>query len=198
MAREVCYMRHLPLALAKLFGINQNASENISHVLNSSIRIIDEILEDGGVGQIAGFERPQRINLEVPEDDFGENRGMIPAGAQQRGERNHTPSSSDSDEDNVRRPNVYLELLDNVIRIAQTTILPHRDAAVAPVNGPVHPGFNHNAAFGVRSQGQVNHDIKVGAAGELFVGGSLLDFISLLTIFSSGVRTFEISEPPIF
>jgi hypothetical protein len=38
-----------------------------------------------------------------------------------------------------------------------------------PGNVQFHQGFDHAAAFGIRSQGQMNHDTKIGAAGELFV-----------------------------
>ncbi len=64
--------------------------------------------------------------------------------------------------------NAYLELLDNVIRIASRAVLPRSDALV-PGIGVFHPGYVHNEAFGVRTQGQMNHDFKIGAAGELFV-----------------------------
>ncbi|CZR67410.1 uncharacterized protein PAC_17309 [Phialocephala subalpina] len=196
-AREVCYMRELPHALTKLFKIAQSTSENISHVLNSSIAVIDELLEQGGIGKVPGIESPPRRAVEGM-DEYGVDIGEEAAPSEVSGavprafSRSETPSSSIFGERDVRTPprqvvppprspslaypegndfftdNAYLELLDNVIRIARRTILPHSNALAGPANGQFHPGFDHDAAFGTRSQGQMNHDFKIGAAGELF------------------------------
>jgi hypothetical protein len=63
----------------------------------------------------------------------------------------------------------YVQLLDSVIRIARRSVFPHRDAVRGTNAGNFLPGFVHEDAFGTRTQGQMNHDIKIGAAGELFV-----------------------------
>jgi hypothetical protein len=63
----------------------------------------------------------------------------------------------------------YTQLLDHIIRIARRTILPQSEFAVAPGQGHDLPGFNRQAAFGVRALNQTLHDINIGAAGELFV-----------------------------
>lgn len=197
-AREVCYMRELPHALTKRFQITQSASENISHILNSSIAVIDELLEQGGIGEVPGVEvRPRRSVEDRDEHGFDIDEEPAPSdvsgGEPRFSERLNTPTSSIFGEGGVRasprqvvvpprRPspaylernefftdNAYLELLDNVIRIARRTTIPHRSALAGPANGQFHPGFDHDAAFGIRSQGQMNHDVKIGAAGELFV-----------------------------
>lgn len=196
-AREVCYMRELPHALTKLFKITQSAGENISHVLNSSIAVIDELLEQGGIGLVPGIESPPRRVVE-DVDEHGANvreEASSEVSEEHPGffERLNTPSSSIFGRGNMRTSprqvvplqrspsrvyregnefftdNAYLELLDNVIRIARRTTLPHHNALAGPANGQFHPGFDHDAAFGIRSQGQMNHDFKIGAAGELFV-----------------------------
>jgi hypothetical protein len=196
-AREVCYMRELPHALTKLFKITQSASENISHVLNSSIAVIDELLEQGGIGKVPGVgveSPPRRVVEDMDEHEVDIDEEAAPSevsgGDPRFFERLHTPpSSSIFGEGSVRTSprqvvpprspspaenefftnNAYLELLDNVIRIARRTTLPHRSALAGPANGQFHPGFDHDAVFGIRSQGQMNHDFKIGAAGELFV-----------------------------
>jgi hypothetical protein len=63
----------------------------------------------------------------------------------------------------------YRNILDDVIRIAHRTILPHHNFRPGVGGVQFHQGFDHEAAFGIRSQGQLDHDIRVGAAGELFV-----------------------------
>jgi hypothetical protein len=65
--------------------------------------------------------------------------------------------------------NAYRELLSHVIRVADRTELPRCNALAHPSSGQNFPGFNRADAFGIRSQNQINHDVKVGAAGELFV-----------------------------
>jgi hypothetical protein len=194
-AREVCYKRELPHALTKLFKITESAGESISHVLNSSIVVINELLERGGIGAVPGIEPPPRRVVDVIDEqgvDIGEE--VTPSeGGPGLLQSSDTPSSSILGEDDVQTslrqvvarlrspslaysegnevltPNAWLALLDNVIRIARRTTIPHHNALVGPNNGQFHPDFDHDAAFGIRSQGQMNHDFKIGAAGELFV-----------------------------
>jgi hypothetical protein len=210
-AREICYVRELPRALASLLKITTLAAESISHVLNSRISVIDELLEIGGVGKAPGLDAPQRSNVENMDEDREEyeqewlpSRKSVQTTAEEVDpalresgrvptlpERLGTPSSSSSGQEvgrvspsRIRTPlrsvslavpeeivftrNAYRELLDNVIRIARQAVLPHRDAALSGI-GRFHPGYVHDDAFGVRTQGQMNHDFKIGAAGELFV-----------------------------
>jgi hypothetical protein len=210
-AREVCYSRELPHALASLCKIAPLAVENISHVLNSSILVIDELLEIGGVGMVPGMDSPPRVNDENRDQEREELEEGTPSRTSfQRSsvetshvlresgrvstppERLNTPSSSVSgqgsavvsprqispplrsispavpEENAFTRDTAYLELLNNVIRIARRAVLPHRDAVASGI-GRFHPGYAHDDAFGIRSQGQMNHDFKIGAAGELFV-----------------------------
>lgn len=193
--REVCYMRELPHALTKLFKIKESAGESISHVLNSSIVVINELLEQGGIGAVPSIEPPPRRVVEAIDEqgvDIGEEVTPSEEGPGLF-QRSDTPSSSIVREDDVRTtihqvvvrarspslaypegnevltPDAWLALLDNVIRIARRTTIPHRNAPIGPTNGQFHPDFDHDAAFGIRSQRQMNHDFKIGAAGQLFV-----------------------------
>jgi hypothetical protein len=213
-AMEICYSRELPHALASLFKITPGAVENISHVLNSRISVIDELLEMGGVGMIPGMDAPPRGNAEnrgQEREQFEEGtpsrtsyqRSSVGVDHVLRGsgrvstppERLNTPSSSHSsqgslgtspnqisprprsvspavpEENAFTRGTAYQELLSNVIRIARRSVLPHRDAVASGI-GRFHPGYVHDDTFGIRSQGQMNHDFKIGAAGELFVSVS--------------------------
>jgi hypothetical protein len=156
--------------------------------------VINELLEQGGIGAVPGIEPPPRRVVEVIDEqgvDIGEE--VTPSeGGLGLFQRSDTSSSSIFGEDDVRTslqvvarprspslaypegnevltPDAWLALLDNVIRIARRTTIPHRNALVGPTNGQFHLDFDHDAAFGIRSQGQMNHDFKIGAAGELFV-----------------------------
>jgi hypothetical protein len=82
---------------------------------------------------------------------------------------NRSPSPEDVAQGIFAGIDAYRELLDNVIRIASRTTLPRYRAMAGPGGGQFHPGFDLEAAFGVRSQDQMTHDTRIGAAGELFV-----------------------------
>src|SRR5208282_730118 len=60
--------------------------------------------------------------------------------------------------------------LNSVVQIAKRVALPHRDFINAEGHFgdfPLHQGFDHEAAFGIRSQDQMAHDTRIGTAGEL-------------------------------
>ncbi|KAH8808653.1 hypothetical protein F5884DRAFT_900865 [Xylogone sp. PMI_703] len=210
--KEVCYRTALPNELTKLFKIPQSARELISNIINSSILVLDDILEHDGVGWVPGIEPPERSAIEDTDETETEDEvtEAIPLPASQQSpeasegsetsvtlSRPETPSSSIVGEVHVRaavysdnlqrrpslvypeqdepyRSDAYRELLDNVIRIAGRTTLPYYGTLPSPNYGPYHPNFDHEAAFGIRSHGEMAHDRKIGAAGELFVFECLL------------------------
>lgn len=79
------------------------------------------------------------------------------------------PAPEIADRRTYYSPDAYRDLLDNVIRIASQANLPHLNSRATAGNGQFLEGFDPVITFGIRSQGQVNHDTKIGAAGELFV-----------------------------
>ena len=228
--REICYRRELPDVLTKLFKIAPSARENISNILNASISVIDNLLEQAGIARVPGLEPPSRrvvedeqeilfdddnVALRNPRESIeietivsqASHLSLATSGvtgiSTRVSERTDTPSSSILREASLRASippfnlpprspspelpggnqfladNAYLELLENVVRIAGQVALPHRDILPGRGNGDFHQGFDHVAAFGVRSQGQMNHDVKIGAAGELFVSGPFPKLSSL-------------------
>ena len=70
--------------------------------------------------------------------------------------------------------NAYRDLLENVIQIANIVNIPTFGSNAAWFAGQYHEGFDHTTTFGTRSQGQMNHDTLIGAAGELFVSNIIL------------------------
>lgn len=230
-ARDICYMRVLPHALASLFKIDASAAESIGHVLNSRLSLIDELLAIDGVGNVPGLDAPpQRSNVDRLEEgreefeaDWQRSETSVQTNFEAAGpssrvtgrlpmhpERLRTPSSSSSLQESggvspsrTRSPiqifspavpeeidftrDAYRELLDNVIRIARQAVFPHSRTPVTET-GQFHPDYVHDDAFGVRTQGQMNHDFKVGAAGELFVSTpNSLEYCSLADIDLSQV-----------
>jgi hypothetical protein len=175
---EICYARQLPDAIAKLFQIRSSAREDLGNVLRSSIANINALLDDAGVADVPGVEAqptrgPQGSSQTSPDisnqpptpssSGFGEPRlpRSVPPGI--------FPHRSPSPVHEFDANAVYRDLLDNVIRIASRISIPRRDAEIVLGDGQFHEGHDHEAAFGVRSQAQMAHDTRIGAAGELFV-----------------------------
>jgi hypothetical protein len=76
--------------------------------------------------------------------------------------------SLDRDAEPVPPTPQYVQVLNNVIRLARQATLPH--ASQVPTNAPNGDGnMVTGHPFGIRSDGQIAHDIKIGAAGELYV-----------------------------
>ncbi|KAL5327036.1 hypothetical protein ACEPPN_004726 [Leptodophora sp. 'Broadleaf-Isolate-01'] len=94
---------------------------------------------------------------------FSESNARVSLSPDRHLSRSPTPEQA-----NFGRSAGYIRLLDHVIRMSIRFVFPHHDTVPQVGNGEIHQGFNHGDAFGVRSQGQMSHDIKIGAAGELF------------------------------
>ena len=178
--------------------MTQTCRETIGNILNSSDSIIDGILERAGIGLVPGIEPPPRRAAEDTSEDESQVEFDPSLRASEAREaslsasgRLETPSPSDFTEDRSSfyphdlhsgspsltyprgyepsRGIAYQELLDNVIRIARSTALPRNGDLASPSNGQFHENFDHEAAFGIRSQGEMRYNMKIGAAGELFV-----------------------------
>jgi hypothetical protein len=205
-SRKICYRRQFPEALAKLFQIDSAAREILSNVLNSTLTIMDDLLEEAGVGQVPGIELPAQRSVDEPDEpdeiiaeeavargeaslthfasgsnrvetEYSESDSIPPSPiytppqspeSARRRARDSTPQGIPRGEV-YNNLNAYRELLSHVIRVADRTELPRCNALAHPSSGQNFPGFNRADAFGIRSQNQINHDVKVGAAGELFV-----------------------------
>jgi hypothetical protein len=194
--RELCYSLSFPEALTKLFGILPGAREIISNVLSKPIYILDDILEAEGIGMVPDIAPPPRPAASESSEEDTSDEDVIAVedivvssrSSRARGtpassvRRSHSPLAADqihdppellSPEIADRRPyysyDAYRALLENVIRLASQTNLPHLNSRAAVGNNQFLEGFDRLITFGIRSQGQMSHDTKIGAAGEVFV-----------------------------
>jgi hypothetical protein len=193
--RALCYSLIFAEALTKLFQISPAAREIISNVLSKPIYILDDILEAEGIGMVPDIAPPPRAAEDSLEDDASEQdviaiedtvsssgRSLFQGTPAFSVRDSHSPPAADQiyDPPERRSPEIadgwtyysrdaYRDLLENVIRLASQTNLPHIDSRAIVGNNQFLEGFDPVRTFGVRSQGQMNHDTKIGAAGELFV-----------------------------
>lgn len=193
--RELCYSLSFPEALTKVFGILPAAREIISNVLSKPIYILDDILEAEGIGMVPDIAPPPRPAADESSAEATSEQEVI-AGeetvASSRSSRaQRTPASSIrrslsppatdqihdrpelspeiADRRTYDSRDAYRDLLENVIRLASQTNLPHLNSRATVGNDQFLEGFDRVITFGIRSQGQMNHDTKIGAAGEVFV-----------------------------
>jgi len=177
----VCYARVLPDTLIKMFEIASTAREVIGHVLNTNDFAIDDLLKHAGIGMVPEIEPLPIGPLEPLNEEVIANRSLLVLNRRASSQSNlpgpvrsisvalRSPSPALPEPIEFIANTAYRDLLDNVIGIAQQAAIPHRGVIVGPANGQSDDSFDPIATFGVRSQGEVNHDIKIGAAGELFV-----------------------------
>ena len=192
---ELCYSLSFPEALTKLFRISPAAREIIGNVLNKPIYILEDILEAEGIGMVPDIAPPPRPAAEDSSEEGTNEQDVIAAedtlallrSSRAQGtpassvRRSHSPPVADQIYDPPERlsPEIaerrtyysrdaYRDLLENVIQLARQTDLPHFNSR-AIGNNQFLEGFDPVITFGIRSLGQMNHDIKIGAAGELFV-----------------------------
>jgi len=190
--RALCYSLAFPEALTKLFRVPPAAREIISNVLSKPIYILDDILEAEGIGMVPDVAPPPRPAAENSPAERPSEQDVIAVEALSRSSRtqgtpastvrrSHSPPAADEHNEPPERvtPEIgdwrtfsrdaYRDLLANVIRLASQTSLPHLNSMESVANNLHLEGFDHGRTFGLRSQGQIDHDTKIGAAGELFV-----------------------------
>ncbi|KAL6229067.1 hypothetical protein BDW75DRAFT_246072 [Aspergillus navahoensis] len=195
---------HLPQALVRYFGLRDaEASLMLQLVFVTSEDFIDDLLDGNGIirssPEVPEPQDEETQNLSIGRDvsEYGDtdtlNDGTNtprsscesiegsweravnhdrpvsptprPFTAQYAREVHPSPAASPA-------PNHhYIRVLDYAIKLAR--LLPFHEALRRPETAGEET-VGHELAFGVRSDGQIEHDIKIGAAGELFVFELLL------------------------
>ncbi|KAL3432645.1 hypothetical protein BDV09DRAFT_197516 [Aspergillus tetrazonus] len=202
--RKRCYSLHLPQALVRYFELrDREAPLMFQLVFLTPEGFIDDLLDAHGIIRSSpDVPEPQdedtqdlpisRNISEFGETDMLDDGTYTPRssyesiqGSEERTVSHHRavlptpqPFTVQYTQEVRSRPAVlpvldhhYLRVLDDIIKLAR--LLPFHEALRRPeTTGQENVG--HELAFGVRSDGQIEHDIKIGAAGELFVFELLL------------------------
>lgn len=200
----VSYREHISIVLNDSLSILEDLLETIGIGTVPGIqpirrRVIDNLDPREEVEGIEGSADLDRRPIAVANEFFG--RSQVSQASVTASEGGSTPRSNISsprlffepEEDDI--PNIpipglfgsvdaYTQLLDHVIRLARHARLPQSNSPAAVGRGQHLPGYDHLAAFGVRSLDQMRHDSKIGAAGELFVSTQLGIRPTVLTSFA--------------
>lgn len=190
--RQRCYILHLPHALVRHFVLRDAAaSMMLQLIFTTGEDIIDALLDNHGIIGLPSDIR--ELAIVQGGSLFEDNDTLVNATlntprltSQTREElaefevishhrRAVSPSPQpvqverfDSEPTSPHEFTPYVQLLDQVISMARQMTLTEALQRQPPTlsNQPI---FAYEQMFGVRSDNQTEHDIKIGAAGELFV-----------------------------
>ncbi|KAL3457946.1 hypothetical protein BJX64DRAFT_267650 [Aspergillus heterothallicus] len=202
--RQRCYSLHLPQALVDHFGLRDpEASLMFQLVFVTSDDFIDDMLDRNGIIRCSpevaesedeetqplsmgrdisdhedvetvtdGIDTPRSssVSIEIPMERRASHHRLAfpaprPVTVRDQEDIHPTPAALPS-------PNAhYIQVLDDILKLAGRLSLRQAIERTAAAGRGI---VAHESAFGVRSDGQIAHDIKIGAAGELFVFELLL------------------------
>lgn len=196
--RELSYLTDVPERIVSHFEINdKGAAKVFGDALKCSLLVLADVLKSHGIVRVPGAEpAPQEDQPTMPVESAGytpltdlELEAMFPSSTDSGDTR--TSASSNTETSSVRGQSArcsraaspgsvrtypaeeviqervdhtsenYRALLDHVIKNAQS------DRGQVRLSSEV---FVSDEVFGVRSENQLLHDMRIGAAGELYVG----------------------------
>ena len=191
--RQVCLNRQLPMMLLRHLGVKNSASgrELGSIITASSLFVVDELLQDAGIIELNGIERPEDDSAYESSSSEGEDNpdSLLQTPPSHQRTESISPdvlSRPTSNDDPFQTPatsvfsespcpperlGLYKQLLDAVIRHARNIpTLPHAEETTM-ASTSINWDFNTSLAVGSLIPNE--KEIKIGAAGELFVSGTL-------------------------
>ncbi|KAF2499755.1 hypothetical protein BU16DRAFT_504059 [Lophium mytilinum] len=212
--QRLCLSRELPITLLQHFGVpkDANGAELGSIITESSLFVIDGLLEQAGIIEVEGIMRPEDESEDEVSSPGTEDIARSTPGstAQTRSSRHGTepqaprtpPSQSSSTQESYptpnssqfdrapsppERPDLYQELLNAVVLQAESLHhLPQKGQTIlAPVLGRLAIGFDTSLA--VHSSIVGEREFKIGAAGELFV----FEFLKGLALPNFTLRNWQ-------
>ncbi|KAL2862596.1 uncharacterized protein BJX67DRAFT_391165 [Aspergillus lucknowensis] len=178
--RQRCYSLDLPRSLRRHFRLlTSEAQLSLQLVFLARGELVDQLLDEHGIVRIPPDIAQLRLESHGNEELSGSE-------ASETEENNDYEAASQTPEPNSRASSIrvspatvpgqespFSRLLSNVIRLARLHTL--SDILLPSLTDVLdNENIEHEAVFGVRSQNQLEHDMKIGAAGELFVFELLL------------------------
>ena len=190
--QQFCLTRQLPITLLKHLGVQNLLSwaELGSIVTAPNLFVVDELLRHGGIIEVEGIARLDEYSGDNSEDELSLAEGehspasmlLIPSRQSFRGSSPNVQSRVDTSEERLLTPttpisvgspspaepvDLYKHLLDAVIRQARSfSDLPQVGHAIV---APLSQGSVLDTSLAVSSDAVNGKELKIGAAGELFV-----------------------------
>jgi hypothetical protein len=190
--QQVCLTRQLPITLLKHLGVQNLSSwgELGSIVTAPNLFVVDELLHHGGIIEVEGIARLDEDSGDNSEEELSLAAGehspasilQTPSRQSFRGSSLNVRSRVDTSEERLLAPttpisvgspsppervDLYKQLLDAVIRQARSfSDLPQVGHAIV---APLSQGLALDTSLAVSSAAVNGKELKIGAAGELFV-----------------------------
>jgi hypothetical protein len=178
--RRACYRSQLPDLLTSILGVGSNATFNVSSIITSTLRDLDEVLMEQDIPPVDWIRKPVIGTQDYVEDE----RPLSPASVTGnddmttlvgRMSRLATPTPYGRtahvvNTDETKPPAQYPDFINRVVRSAQRAANKYLDpgAATLPHDDKVCD-FDYEETFGNRKRDAFVHDRRIGAAGEAYV-----------------------------
>jgi hypothetical protein len=160
--------------------VSSNATFNVSSIITSTLRDLDEVLREQDIPSVDWIRKPVIGTQDYVEDE----RPLSPASVTSnedmttllgRMSRLAAPTPHGrmvhvADADETKPPSQYLDFIDQVVRSAQRAANRYLDARTAtPPHDDKVCHFDYQETFGNRNRDPTAHDRRIGAAGEAYI-----------------------------
>jgi hypothetical protein len=199
--KQSCYRSQLPKLLSGILRLDQTATFDISTIMESRLRDLEDMLVEQDIPPVDWIEKPVIDLKDFPEDDDTSTPTVSEAdtliGGMSRPFTPSNPVSRGRDQSNYYSPASYRPLHQYPKLIEQVTRCAERAGGknIQPIEVACSR-FNHEATFGSREADQIAHDRRIGAAGEAYVSLPFqLSLSAQANTFIAGVQITLCSSP---
>jgi hypothetical protein len=162
--RRACYRSQLPELLTSILGAGSHATFNVSSIVTSTLRDLDEVLIEQDIPPVDWIRKPV-----IEDKDYVEDERPYPAALVAENDDITTLIGGIS-RLATKPPAQYPEFIDRVVgsaqRAANNYLAPE---AAAPSKDEKLSHLDYQAMFGNRNRDPSAYDRRIGAAGEAYV-----------------------------
>jgi hypothetical protein len=188
-----CYRSQLPKLLIELMGVDSSATFDVSEILRSSIRDLEDVLVAQDITPVSWIERPVVEFAEDADDATSDDDSpaLTRSDSTSQFARFHQHTNFYRERDGYESPptppSQFGNFVDQVVKYAQRAHETWEAGDAASSHDEEHQEFDHNDVFGSRERNAFAHDRRIGAAGEAYASVPLAPMILDANI-CTGVR----------